>query len=395
MSSTLKAEAESRLQASLNQATSPTHLSLLKLFTLIPTNKESIFALEQCLESRECQLGDELLSYPGSDAAKYSGESKPKNRALHLVCQGRVRLLCFDPRRRRDVSVQVLETGDPLGADHFFCHHPLAYRAIAASDGQIALLTYTELEHWLQQIPELRPILQQQTLQRQYLMFFRTATSLRLFPSHKLQQLTPYLVEQRVRTGEFLARTTLAQVGRYWLRSGQVQAQQNQFPPPTIGSSWGYPEAIPADWTAQTELSVYRLPTEHWKTFCALIPTLASGAPQPLDPETAIQPNRDGSRGAGNDGREAGQLTPMTGSSQSPAIRQANGQQGASASNPFPPIHQPESAPIAFPQPQRQRYQQRQFWRGYPFIQQQSTADCGGRLLSHDWAVLGSPIQPQ
>ena len=379
MSSIVEAETGEGFQASLNQATSPKLLSVLKLLTLIQADTAQVLDLEQSFQPREFQLGDELFNYPGSAAAERPAEGRQMGADLHLVCQGRVRLLSFDPVRQREVSVRVMEAGEVLGADGLFCKHSLAYRAIAASQGLIAQLPPAKLDHWLQQIPRLRSLLQQQTQQRQCLIFFKTATSLRSLPSHKLQQLTQYLVEQQVTAGDSLAQTTPASAGRFWLRQGQVQGQQSQSQPPTIGSSWGYPEPPPTDWAAQTDLFVYQLPTEHWKAVSALLPTLASALPQKADPAMAIHLGKDNANIANP---PVLSLSPEVRSHQSQAINQAHTRQRRPASERSTPVRQAKSAPIAFPQPTPQRYQHRQFWQGYPFIQQQSTADCGATCLA-------------
>ena len=257
MSLSVKAEAENWLQGSPHQETSPTLLSLLKLLALNQAdlaNTEYLIELEQALETKHFQLGDPLFSYSGSDIDGPPGQNKPPVCDLHLVCQGRVRLLSFDLERRREVSIRVLEAGEPLGADHLFHHHSLGYRAIAASEGQIAHLPIASLEQWLQRIPNLRSRLQQQTQLRQCLLFFKTATPLRVFPSHKLQQLAPYLIDQHITAGASLAQATPSSGGRFWLRSGQVDSQSLPAQSPTMGASWGYPETTPADWTAPDRL---------------------------------------------------------------------------------------------------------------------------------------------
>ena len=75
----------------------------------------------------------------------------------------------------------------------------------------------------------------------------------------------------------------------------------------------------------------------------------------------------------------------MVGGRSSPAIEAASYRQHPLPSEGSNSSRQAESAPLDFPQPQPQRHRRRQFWRGYPFIQQQSTADCGAACL----AMLG------
>ncbi|MDJ0704177.1 MAG: cysteine peptidase family C39 domain-containing protein [Leptolyngbyaceae cyanobacterium MO_188.B28] len=383
MSSSVKAEADKRLKASPHQETSPTLLSLLKFLAISQAdlaNPEQVHKLEQLLETKPFKLGDSLFSYPGSETNESMGQGEHNAYDLHWVRQGRVRLLSYDLERRREVSIRVLEAGEPFGADHLFCKPSLAYRAIAASDGQIAQIPISSLQQWLQQIPNLSGLLQQQTQLRQRLLFFKTATSLRLFPSHKLQQLVLYIVDQHISAGDSLAQAASASAGRFWLRSGQVKSQHPQAQSPKIGASWGYPEAAPADWTAQTDLLVYRLPPEHWKAVSAVIPTLSSGLPPPPNSAAAQAPSSG--RAEPPAPGQVQSPTPTGGKRSSPAMDPANYRQHPAKSEVAHPSRQTDPEQIAFPQPQPHRHRRRQFWQGYPFIQQQSTADCSAACLA-------------
>ncbi|PLZ21679.1 hypothetical protein CBP29_15280, partial [Fischerella thermalis WC341] len=73
---------------------------------------------------REFQLGDELAELA------IAGETENQNNLLFLVCQGRVRLLGFDPKLKREVSTQLLIAEQTFGVDHLFHNQPFRYRAV-------------------------------------------------------------------------------------------------------------------------------------------------------------------------------------------------------------------------------------------------------------------------
>lgn len=55
----------------------------------------------------------------------------------------------------------------------------------------------------------------------------------------------------------------------------KLKAKEMTLPPPDIGNSWGYPQTIPEDWVAQTDLSVYRISTDNWQTAQSIAPILS------------------------------------------------------------------------------------------------------------------------
>ncbi|PLZ63192.1 hypothetical protein CBP22_21210, partial [Fischerella thermalis WC249] len=129
---------------------------------------------------REFQLGDELAELA------IAGETENQNNLLFLVCQGRVRLLGFDPKLKREVSTQLLIAEQTFGVDHLFHNQPFRYRAVAASAGLVASIHVDDLKQWLKRLPNLQRYLQKITCERQTLIFFKTATELRSHTSHSL-----------------------------------------------------------------------------------------------------------------------------------------------------------------------------------------------------------------
>ena len=117
------------------------------------------------------QLGAELYSYYFIPASETSAQSEQNHQmSLYLVYEGRVRVLCWHPELQREVSVQVLEAGDFFGGDAEFCASPLGYRAIAASDGQIACFPVQDLPTWVAELPNLAHGLQEQANYRKSLI---------------------------------------------------------------------------------------------------------------------------------------------------------------------------------------------------------------------------------
>lgn len=358
-----------QLQAS--QGASERLTSILKLLTLAQSNEAFALNLRQEFSVSEFQLGDEFTKFIAPDSSnQYSSWSEQNgNELLYLVCQGRVRLLARDNHQQREISTLVPEAGETFGADHIFCSLCLPYRAIAASSGQIAWISITKLKPWLEQIPNLQDYLLHQAEQRQRLIFFKTTTALRALTSRRLQQLLPYLVEEQIAAGALLDRSTSWDSGHFWLRSGQIQSQQSAASPlPAIGDSWGYPDSINSEWTAQTDLLVYKLPREHWEAAQAITPILST--------------------------KSLGQLTSRDRSLKSVSCKALVNQSSLvsysdNRQQPHPAtqstLHEPqktEPEAIVFPKSASRRHRSSWFWQSYPFIQQQSSSDCGVACLA-------------
>lgn len=291
------------------------------LFSLLPDRSPQIINFAQAFTLREIQLGDRLTSEP--------------IQSFSIVCEGKVRLICSG------APVAVLEVGETWGADQQFYDRSLLYQAIAASPGLIAELSIEQLSFWLPQIPQLRDVITCAVEARQKLLFLKVLTDLRSHSSHTLKQFVPYLSEICVPAGSVLAEVAPTQSGRFWLHQGQIQADLTV----KVGDAWGYPQPVPTDWIAATELSVYQLSIEDWKAAQSIVPI--------LDPEAVAQPTR--------------QPRKIAHSSVSPAPLKEP-----------PKLPQPKPSAIDFAKPRTQR---RQFGR-FPYIAQQSSSDCGAACLA-------------
>lgn len=315
-------------------------LKLVKLDSSLNTD------FSQALTFQEFQLGEEICGYKTPVSLENSVYKEHQNCDFYLVCQGQVRLLGFDAHRQREVSTLVLRAGETFGAENLFNAHLLT-RAIAASSAtQVAQMSLANLKLWLEQLPPLQDYLHQQAKQRQCLIFYKTATELRSLPSHRLQQLSPYVVEKQIASGELLSQATPSNIGRFWLVSGQIHSQLSESPPPMVGQNWGYPDSGLADWIAETDLVVYQVSKEHWETACAIAPKLATGFLEQRVPIATEKANK------------------------------------VAVSQPRPQIVGPQAPEqITFPRPAKRR-SGRGFWQRLPFIEQQSSADCGAACLA-------------
>jgi HlyB family type I secretion system ABC transporter len=167
----------------------PTSLTVMKgLGSLLQrwntTDRELEISSDHTLQLQAMSLGAEIYSQHFMESTEYSAQSElnennqPKKLSLYLVYEGRVRLLCWHPDRKREVSVQVLEAGDFFGADAQFCEDPLGYRSIAASPVQIISFPLQDLPHWFATLPNLQAGLQALVAERKSLIKIKQQATL-------------------------------------------------------------------------------------------------------------------------------------------------------------------------------------------------------------------------
>ncbi|GAB4242678.1 MAG: hypothetical protein Kow0049_32030 [Stanieria sp.] len=309
-------------------------------------------------ELGEFELGDDLLN-----SNSYSTESPHGTQYFYLIIQGQVRLLVFDRDRQRQVSTIKLAEGDCFGGDLLFGKKYLAseeyisYQAKAAKKVKVAKIKLEKLRRWLEKLPDLRKQWGLATQKHHRLFFFKTRTNLNFLSSYRLEPLIPFIKKLIIPPGTSLASITRNQPGRFWLRRGVIEGESGQ-----VGFSWGYPQETPAQLQSKTELLVYYLPQEHWQTALTNLPELGNifGIPSLLaksptkniqSSETVLQLNTE---------IQTNVPAPIA---QKPAL-----------------INQPNNAPVVdFPTAKKLR---RGWQLGYPFMQQQSAADCGPTCLA-------------
>ncbi|MEG4801507.1 ABC transporter transmembrane domain-containing protein [Microcoleus sp. ARI1-B5] len=333
-------------------ASLPTIPAIEKLLEEIGAEPTLVAKLNTACEICEFQLGDEITQYQTPDSTNNLVEQAQSEINFYLVCQGRVRLLAVEASQQHEVSAVVLELGAVFGTDNLFIESGLPYRAIAAGICQIARINSAKLQLVLKEFPQLQQHLQQQFQQRERLIFFKTQTDLRSLPPHHQQLLWPHLLpyteESRIPAGVSLAEHCQKTTNHFWLRSGQIQGEA----PPIIGSNWGYSD-LPSDWKAATDLLIYQLGAEQWKIASSTIASDSNARPKIIRKApivTLVPPPKDATSTSKT---EPSKLTL---------------------------VERPKSADgiISFPKPKRRRW----LSSGHPFIQQQSTADCGATCLA-------------
>ncbi len=328
-----------------------------KLLLTALSDPDPDFAYNLCktAEIVEWELGDQITTYSASilsNPPESSVHSEPPEPAeINLVLQGRVRLLALDSKQERDVCVSVLDEGEIFGGDHHWYtpNEPLSYQAIAANQVVVARLDLSKIQPLLNkplvsQLSNLEEYLKTATKQRQQLIFFKTQTELRRYTSYQLRDTIPHLIEHQISAGTSLKKATPEGSGRYWLYQGRIEGSEQ---PVTIGESWGYPDATPPKWVAQTDLQVYQLPGEYWAA---------------LQGETRVKPKPQS--------RPGGNLIPL------PQPKPERPSLGL-----VPPSPKGDSSRVlSFPKPSKRRRFQG-LWKRYPFIEQQSSSDCGAACL--------------
>ncbi|PSB62731.1 peptidase C39, partial [filamentous cyanobacterium CCP1] len=319
------------------------------------------------------------------DRAESSVHDKHIPSDFYLICQGRVRLLCQNIQPR-EVTAALLEDGEAFGADALLNQTSLPYRAVAASPVQVARFSVDEFISLLDKLPALRNYLEWQANLRERLIFFKTHTALRTLSSHQLQYFVAELVEEKIPPGKFTSEYSsnpaehnpTEPVGeRIWLRQGDLCCNTQ---PIAIGESWGYPDEPPTDWVAHSELRLYKLSAKHWEMVQAMLPSdhaVQTSAPtgQATPPNGQNPPGRTRSRGQ--------------------VIYQPLPTQRASTplhlvSEPSSPAFTATETSIVFPKPVR-RHLLDAFSR-YPWVEQQSSSDCGAACLAMITRYWGKQI---
>jgi ATP-binding cassette subfamily B protein len=332
---------------------------ILGLFKQLQIEENVAEKLLKAAELCNFELGDELIHYSSSDAenAENHQNNDALNQYLYIVVQGRVRLLTLDKLAQREVSVLVVEAQEAFGAENLFSSQPLTYKAVAASDCQIVQIPLAILKQSWEQFPSLWERLQQWTRERQAVIFFKTCTELRSLTSHQIKQLLLYISNKTtISSGSNLTNATPPTTGRFWLYAGKIHSPSAESAPPQVGGSWGYPQLTLPDWIAETDLEVYQLSHADYSAAEAIAPQIFTPAGETPAENTATKHK----------------LPPKP----KPAVH--------SSQIPLPsqPAIEQNGVEVAFPQPTVRK--QRKRWRlgSYPFIEQQSSSDCGATCLA-------------
>lgn len=338
-----------------------------------PQDSESYTNHSQTLNLYNFRLGDTITSCLPSaerieDFSRSHSYIQYSSSDLYWICQGRVRLLCSSPDRQREVSALLLEPNQTFGADRLLIENPLPYRVVAASPVQIAHLSALDLEQLLSHYPSLRDPLLHQAQERETFIFFRSLTNLQSIASHQLATFVPEMREQVISAATSLAELPSVNSGHLWLRAGTIGGQS----PPQVGQDWDYPPSTPTDWVAQTNLRLYHLPIDRWQELAALrFPTDVTDAivdgSEPNQSAIANSANRDAEVSKRRSrGRMIYQPLPQ------PERESASVTASVSA----------EAKPAIVPFPKPVRRHLLDFLDRYPWVEQQSSSDCGAACLA-------------
>lgn len=297
------------------------------------------------------QLGENIIRSNGSEAT-----AAPDG--LYLVGEGRVRLLSYSERLDQDVTLAVLNVGKWFGADRLLSPHGcFPYRAVAASEVEVYRLPYEQLIVWSEEFPGLLSYLSQATCRYQRVAFFRTVSSIQGLTGAKVRAIAAKSVEKVIPAQTSIAHFCQKHEGVFWLRSGSLQSQESTVP--NIGEGWTGDHAIPEDWCSAQELVTVYLPAsaDDHQDYQQLVNTLTLPSPQ----YTAA--------GGNVEARSPLQLRDLSGPSQQP-----------SSSKPAPHTSSRTTTNAAFPTPLTRQILDR--LRHYPWVEQQSSSDCGAACLA-------------
>ena len=334
---------------------------LREKINLVSGQDELLYELSQTFQILDFQLGDPISSL--LDLSDPKNQEELNSSFLYVICQGKVRLLSLGLPQKQQVSLQLLKDGETFGADAYYYRGSYPYQAIAASQVKIAKVSLNKLQPWLEQFPQLQTTCSIAAQKRQRLVFFKSLSAFGKLPSHRLARFCKYLEECTIAPGEYLAQIN-PKPGRFWLRQGEIQ---NQTVSP--GFTWGYPEPVPTDWIAQTELLTYHLPQTEWEAAQAISPILTQSLG--ISSSAQLNPELDNHHHA----------TPAVSPQATPAPSNSvvSSQQLHSSQVSRLPAPAESSPEIDFPKPLKRKLQ---LWQAYPFIQQQSSSDCGVACLA-------------
>ena len=311
----------------------------------------------------------EILNYELGDLIPLQltreSETDAKSQYFYVICEGRVRLLGLDATRNRQVSTNLVSEGEAFGGVSLWQESSLPYEVRAASSIQVARITVAELQPFFKQLPELAIKWRFLIHEQQKAIFFKTATELRSLSSQRLKQLLPFLVEKKVRAGtKILAKNEHI---RFWLRNGRVKDESFKS-----GDSWGALDDKEF-WVAQTNVLFYELPQANWQVFSETAPELVTSWGYSTNSQTSqlIPASSTNTLSSFRPSGSTNALVPQE------EVIQAEGQEIVDS-----------EAEIEYPKPLKRR----RLWKTYPYIEQQSSSDCGAACIAMINRYWGQPI---
>lgn len=332
------------------------------LSTICDISDSNTVISELCkkFEAIELQLGDII-----HNIHEASTPAKNDYQDLYIIIQGRIRLVSTDSEQHQNLSIQLLQEGSFFGSDSNYREASLPYQAFAASEVKLAKISFQVLHPFLAQLPKLQHHLAETIQARQRLIFFKTLTSLNRLPTHKLEQFCSYVVEKKILPGKAIANLAPAELGRFWLQQGQIQDQISH-----PGFTWGYPETTEINSFSKTELLIYQLSQEDWEAATAIAPQLT----------LLVQESHQSPTTNSNSNPQKIYNTDRTKSWKRNLVRSTPPRKIKDQTKQFPAAENVDnSQQVDFPKPLKPR---RTLWKAYPFIEQQSSSDCGVACLA-------------
>lgn len=336
--------------ASQNQSTSPLEIAERILLEQCSGPLDKIAILPN-LECHSLQMGD-VWQATDFNPIPNSQEQGDVQSSLIIVCEGRVRVLGYDATLQRDTSVQTLGVGAMWGCDREIEPDAMTYRVVAAGSVVVAQLSGKTVQHLRRTDLKFAAWLTQNVWQRQAILFLKTQTQLRTLPGRHIQDWLSDLTEIRVAPGTHLS-NVISEPAYAWVRVGQLQISTGA----TLesGAEVDCSDLIAANGIIATQSTrLYAFPESIWATTIAPNLTVTPRPTPPASLSLALPPPPSPAR----DHTPAAAKPPLP---SSPA--------------------QPGGKVVAFPSP-TSRYRRRSRWHQYPFIEQQSSNDCGIACLS-------------
>lgn len=360
----------------LSKQTSNVIVSAAQLFTEIlissGATSNAIAFSDADFEIIEFQLGLPLVATPDTPDNEHPPDDLYVD-DLYLVGQGRIRLLGFDEELNRDLTLRILNVGTWFGAESILSTHSWnPYQAIGSSPGMVYRLPNRTLTQWLKHCSSLRDYLSAPITEYQRVAFFRTASSLRDYSGPQIRALAAKTTDRLIPPQTRLADYAQDQQGVFWLRSGEIQSQRSH--PPQPGEGWRGGPQIPPDWLAKTELSVYYLPVEACEspelTYLPLVTSHQYNPDAPLTRGSAHQSHQtnNGQNRSNTHKRATGKYKPAT-------SKRATSKPSHPSS-----LDQPALSEVIFPKPLHRKVLDR--FNRFPWIEQQSSSDCGAACLA-------------
>ncbi|PSN20533.1 peptidase C39 [filamentous cyanobacterium CCP5] len=272
---------------------------------------------------------------------------------IFIVVQGQVRLLCSQPNQTRETPVLLLKSGEAFGDERQWLTEPLPYRATAAS-GELTVLRLPRADYSRLLSSSLHERWCKAAREREVMIFFKTLTTLPSQSSRHMGQWISDVREIMIPAGGLVAQSIPAEAARCWLRAGELIGPFSAGQVPGRGDSWDPAATATNDWVATSDCRIYYLLS------ASLESCLSTQAVLPLSPSPAAAAS------------EATLAKSVTGEAPTPTLKSIPEQPNSS---------EPRASDRGmFPKPIGRHLLD--WLHRYPWVEQQSSSDCGAACLS-------------